>query len=222
MVEEDKTNPICYLCGRNIETSNLSDDHVPPKAFYPKGIRAGLNLWVIPSHKTCNEIYREDEEYFQHAFLIEVLNQKPPITKHLMSDFHRRSQRPQTPALLRKILKEVSNITPGGIYLPNRIRQVQIDKYRIQRVVLKIVRGLFYIDNRSFLPLEKAKDIRFYSNNSDAPELYRLYWPYVKLRCVCPDVFSYKYFKFDNLHLYSLMFWETVMFCVAFENPEKN
>jgi len=217
MVEEDKTNPICYLCGRNIETSNLSDDHVPPKAFYPKGIRAGLNLWVIPTHKTCNEIYRKDEEYFQNAFLIEVLNQKPPITKHIMSDFHRRSQRSQTPALVRKILKGVSNITPNGIHLPNGIFQINIDLLRIERVALKIARGLFYIENNIFLPLQNAKDIRFCLKENEVPDFYKLYWPYTKTKGTYHKVFSYKYFKYRKLHLYSMLFWEAVMSCVAFE-----
>ena len=111
----------------------------------------------------------------------------------------------------------MSNITSGGIILPQGLLQVEIDLMRIEKVSLKIVRGLFYMDNHNFIPLENAKDIRFCSNESEVPELYRLYWPYAKLRGVCPDVFSYKYFKFENLHLYSLMFWKTIMSCAAFE-----
>ena len=44
----------------------LSMDHVPPRQFYMKQIRAtqNLNLDVAPSHKNCNEAYKEDEEYF--------------------------------------------------------------------------------------------------------------------------------------------------------------
>jgi len=222
MTKGHKTEQICYLCGSVIGEHESSDDHVPPKAFYPKKIRAGLNLQVVPTHKTCNESYKADEEYFQHAFLIEVLNQKPPITKHLMDDFHRRSQKPQTPALARKILKGVSSVTSGGIYLPNGKLQVEIDQLRIENVVLKIVRGLFYIENNRFLPLKNAKDIRFCSNESEVPEFYRLYWPHAKLNGVCPEVFSYKYFYFEykKLHLYTSLFWQAVMSCVAFEEPE--
>jgi len=219
MAEENKTKQICYLCGTSIERDQLSKEHVPPKAFYPKNIRAGLNFQVLPTHKNCNNSYKNDEEYFQHAFLIEVLNQKSPITKQILSDFQRRSRKPQMPALMRKILKGISNITSGGIHLPKEILQVEIDQLRIERVVLKIVRGLFYIENSHFLPLENAKDIRFCINESEVPELYRLYWPHTELRSVCPDVFSYKYFRFKNLHLYSLMFWKAIMSCVAFEEP---
>jgi len=234
VTKKTKTKQICYLCGKSIENAELSYDHVPPVAFYPKDIRAGLNLQVAPSHKKCNEDYRKDEEYFQHAFIIEVLNQRPPITSHLERDFLRRAEKPQTPAMIRRILKGVSNITPGGIHLPSGILQVEIDRLRIERIVLKIARGLFYIENKNFVPLQNAKDIRFCLNENEVPERYKLCWLATKLSGAYPKVFSYKYFntckysasgkypELDKLHLYTLRFWEAVMFCVAFEYPPLN
>jgi hypothetical protein len=118
---------ICHLCGESIKKAELSDEHVPPKAFYPKDIREGLNLQTAPSHKKCNEDYRKDEEYFQHAFLVEVLNKRPSITQHLVRDFSRRAEKAQTPAMAWRILKGVSNITSGDIHLPSGILQVEID-----------------------------------------------------------------------------------------------
>ncbi len=219
MGKKKRTKEICYLCGKSIEKGRLARDHVPPKAFYPKDVRAGLNLQVVPSHKECNEAYRKDEEYFQHAFYVEVLRQQPAITPHLKNDFLRRSRKPQTPAMIRKILKGASAITPGGIHLPPSTLQLKIDRARIEKVALKIARGLFYIDEKRFLPLKNAKDIRFCLNGDNVPDLYRLYWPYVERRWVCPAVFSYKYFKFEDLQLYSLFFWEAIMSCAAFGNP---
>ncbi len=136
--------------------------------------------------------------------------------------------------MIRKILKGVSNVTPVGIHLPRAKYAVTIDQPRIERVVLKIVRGLFYLENRNFLPPENAKDIRFCLDENEVPKMYRLYWPFVKLTGVYPKVFSYKYFntrkcsasgkytELDRLHLYTLLFWEAVMFCVAFENSKSS
>jgi hypothetical protein len=231
MTEENRAKEICYICGEGIAKAHLSYDHVPPKAFYPKNIRAGLNLQTAPVHKTCNEDYRKDEEYFLHSSFIEVLNQQPAVTPYLQTEFYRRAQKPQTPAIMRKILKECSNVTPGGIHLPAGKYVVQIDRGRIERVVLKIVRGLFYIDENCFLPLKNAKDFRFCLEENEVPELYKLYWPATKLSGAYPKVFSYKYFNtrkysasgkypdLDRMHLYTLLFWEAVMFCVAFEDP---
>ncbi|MBL7154061.1 MAG: hypothetical protein ISS79_10105 [Phycisphaerae bacterium] len=229
MAEENRTGEICYLCGKNIKEGSSSSDHVPPKAFYPKDIRGGLNLQTAPSHKKCNEAYRQDEEYFQHCLFPEVLNQQPAITVHLKNDFLRRAQKPQTPAMIRNILKGTSDITAGGVHLPPGKYVITVDEYRIERVALKIVRGLFYLENGSFLPLESAKDIRFCLGENDVPELYRILWPAVELRGPYPKVFSYKYFntrkhfgrdecpELDGLHMYSLLFWEAVMFCITFE-----
>jgi hypothetical protein len=229
MSVRDKTNETCYLCGKSIEKSSLSRDHVPPKAFFPKEVRDGLNLCVAPSHKKCNEDYRKDEEYFQHSLFVEVLNQQPPITKNLRNDFLRRSQKSQTPAMIRNILEGTSTITAGGIHLPSGKYVFGIDQHRIEKVVLKIARGLFYLDNESFLPLESAKDIRFCLNENEVPELYRVLWPAVESCGSYIKVFSYKYFdtrkhfgrdrciELDRLHIYSLLFWEAIMFCVTFE-----
>jgi len=231
MARKSKPNEICYLCGNGIEKDRLARDHVPPIAFYPKNVRAGLNLQVAPSHKECNEAYREDEEYFQHAFFVEVLNQQPPITAHLKNDFLRRAQKTQTPAMIRKILKETFNVTPGGIHLPSNKYVMTIDQARIERVVLKIIRGLFYLENKNFLPLENAKDMRLCLDENDVPDMYKHYWPAVEPSGVDPRVFSYKYFntckyslsgkypELDKFHLYSLLFWEAIMFCVTFEYP---
>ena len=64
MKNNDKN--ICYLCGQVIEIKTkddpnaLSMDHVPPRQFYMKQIRAtqNLNLDKAPSHKRCNEAYK--------------------------------------------------------------------------------------------------------------------------------------------------------------------
>ena len=134
-------------------------------------------------------------------------------------DFERRARKPQSRAMMRKILREFSNVSQGGIHLPNGRFEQQYDEYRIQRVVLKIVRGLFYIDRKTFMPEGNAKDIRLCLGEEDAIELYRLLWQIAPLKAVYPKVFSYKYFPLDDCHLWSLLFWEALMFCVAFEEP---
>ncbi len=210
----------CHICGKDISKEDLSLEHVPPKAFYPNNIRDGLNLWTVPAHKSCNESYRKDEEYFQHSLLIEVLNQNPSIKNSLATDFKRRAAKPQTPAMFRRIQKEISNVTPGGIHLPPRVYVVQIDLLRVEKVVLKIVQGLFYLQNCNYLPLECVKDFRFCLSEKEVPELYRLSWQVSRLQGVYPPVFSYKYFYHESFkfQLFSMLFWESVMFCLAIES----
>ena len=197
----------------------LSMDHVPPKQFYPKGIRENedLNLRLLPSHKKCNEDYKNDEEYFYHCMYaaVERCNQK--MAKLIYDDLQRRADKPQTKAMARRLLKDFKKVTDGGIHLPDGIVQFAIDEYRIQRVTLKIAQGLVYLETNRYMPLENAKDIRLCLEENEVPELYQLSFKASPIKGACPQVFSYRYFKFDTNHLLSMFFWESFMFCTLFD-----
>jgi len=220
-------NLFCSLCGDPIllNTSNpvesLSMDHVPPKQFYPKDIRTAQNqnLWLVPTHKRCNGDYRLDEEYFYHATQVMVQNGNHRMAQVVHLDLMRRTNKPQTPALVRSLLKKVRTVTKAGIYLPPGIVQFNVDEYRLQRVAIKIARGLFWLDQKRYIPRENCKDIRLCELETDAPEIYRRLWCGVPAKSVITEVFSYRRVEFEHLHLFSMLFWEAFMFCAAFENP---
>ena len=71
-------------------------DHVPPRQFYQKQIRQtqNLNLNVAPSHKRCNEAYKEDEEYFYLSMFPIVAMNYPAMETLYFQDIMRRSQQP--------------------------------------------------------------------------------------------------------------------------------
>jgi hypothetical protein len=217
---------ICCLCGEPIERNPaspedvLSMDHVPPKQFYPKELRSNRspNLWLVPTHKRCNQAYREHEEYFYHAMYGVVQTNNQRMGKQILADFARRIHKPQTPAIMRHIRKTFTTVTEGGIHLPPEVVQFSVDRYRSQSVVIKIAQGLIYRDCGVHAPRESCKDIRDCLDESNVPELYRLSWQGAESKTVCPDVFSYRRFEFENLHLLSMLFWESLMFCCAFED----
>lgn len=193
-------------------------DHVPPQQFYAKEIRrsANLNLWKVPTHKRCNAAYREDEEYFYHALWPVVQDNNPKMGQVMHRDTARRIHNPQTPALLRSLLKTYTPITDGGIHLPHGVVQFKVSEIRLQRVVIKIAQGLFYLDHDRYIPRGNCKDIRMCLNISEVPEMYQLSWRGVSAKAVLPEAFSYQHFKVETLHLFSLLFWEAFLFCMAF------
>jgi hypothetical protein len=209
---------ICYLCGQKLDT-DMSDDHVPPKQFFPKKLRTKIkfNLQTAPSHKKCNGDYKNDEEYFYHCMYaaVERCNQK--MAKSIYDDLQRRANKPQTRAMARRLLKDFKKVTEGGIHLPDGIVQFAVDEYRIQRVALKIAQGLVYLETNRHMPLENAKDIRLCLEENEVPELYQLGFRASPIKGSCPQVFSYRYFKFDTNHLLSMFFWESFMFCTLFD-----
>lgn len=238
---------VCCLCG-NCATDEdpITREHVPPKQFYPKSLRDGLNLWVVPTHRSCNNRYKADEEYFYHVLFPLVANAGQRIAGVIFDDLKRRAAKPQTPALLRSILQSSKSVTDGGIILPSGTVRLDADEYRLQQVAIKIGRCLFYHDHKRFMPYENCKDIRLCESEEAVPELYSLSWNMSKVNvhdlvpvkpggimvvndpeagqpsAVCEHVFDYRaaYLEEERLHLYTLRFWESFMFCMAFMAPD--
>lgn len=241
------TAGMCCLCGkRGTDDDPITREHVPPKQFYPKALRGGLNLWVVPTHKSCNERHKADEEYFFHALFPLVANVNRHAARVMLNDLKRRARKPQTPALLRSILKTKQRSAKGGLALPSGTVRIDVDKYRVHQVAIKIGRCLFYRDHQRVMPYENCKDIRLCEVEDTVPELYRLSWEMSKVnvedlpRCeanglvsvtdvnagqaptACREVFDYRpaYLDEERLHLYTLRFWEAFAFCMAFEDPD--
>jgi hypothetical protein len=212
----------------------------PAEAVLSKVGTAGINLWTVPSHKSCNGEYKLDEEYFYHALYPLVGDARPPIAEAMLDDLRRRAEKPQTPALIRDILRTKRTTMEGGIVLPPGKVAIDVDKYRVQRVAIKIGRCLFYRDQQRVIPLETCRDIHLCQSEEEVPEIYRLSWGWSKVNvpdCVpvepsglliadpesgkpagaCNAVFSYRTACVNGMHVYSLMFWQAFMFCMLFD-----
>lgn len=238
---------VCCLCGKPATDEDpITREHVPPKQFYPKSLRGGLNLWVVPTHRSCNNKHKADEEYFYHALYPLVANVNARMAGVILDDLKRRAKRPQTPTLLRSILQTSQTTTQGGIVLPPGVVRMGADQYRLQQVAIKIGRCLFYRDHKRVMPYENCKDIRLCEREEDVPELYTSNWAVSKVnvndlvplepgglvvvvdaeagqaRAAYRQVFDYRsaYIEEKQLHLYTLRFWEAFVFCMAFEEPD--
>lgn len=121
-------------------------DHVPPKSFYQHPLPA--NLKTVPSCMQCNNSYAKDEEYAGLTFITAVdYASNNEIGRKLWS------QKGQ------QILRRNKGLSVS-IFRSMHITDVYFDKIiigrspcfiakeaRIKRVVSKIIRGLFYIEN---------------------------------------------------------------------------
>jgi hypothetical protein len=220
----------CSLCGDpipnkpdDVEDSH-TDEHTPPKQFYPKSVRTEPRdrLWKVPSHRRCNSAYKLDEEYFYHYFypLVSVRNEQ--MGAILLHDLKRRAQKPQSKGLIRRLLKDCTNETPGGIVLPPTLVRVNYDIVRIQRVAIKIAQCLFCKDYGRFMPKLNCKDIRLCETEPEVPEFYSLLWQIETKKAVVPSVFCYWHAELDGMYLYSMLFWEAFMFCLTFQEPAES
>lgn len=241
-----RESKLCCLCGAPGTSKDLiTREHVPPKQFYPKSLRDGLNLWVVPTHRRCNESYREHEEYFYCSLAALAIQQNPGMHKELMDDLERRAKKPQTRVLLRSILRTARARTSGGVLLPPGIVCLEPDTFRLQQVAIKIGRCLFYRDHGKYMPYENCVDIRLCEREGDAPAMYQLSWQLSKIdidrlapktesavivienpeagspSAACRRVFDYRqaFIEREGAYLYTLRFWEAFLMCMAFRSP---
>jgi len=220
------TTQICYLCGDVIDPNSIQDqlklsrDHIPPKQFFPKQIRIdeNLNLEWAPSHKKCNNDYKNDEDYFYHSLYPLVANSNPGMAQTVFQDFKRRSRNPQTPTMLRDIFANASRISSGGIILPENKVVIDLDLFRIQRITGKIARGVLFLKTDDYCPETNIVDMRLCETVSEVPEMYQLSWKATSMESTYPKVFSFKYFPFlQGYYILSFLFWEAFMFCVTIQ-----
>jgi len=220
---------ICYLCGKAIESKpkddpmGLSMDHIPPKQFYLKQIRKiqNLNLDKAPSHKMCNESYKEDEEYFYHALYPIIVKNNPQMGNLCSQDIQRRTHKPQTHNIIRQIQSTATTITEGGIYLPNGLARFSLNKKRLERVIRKIARGILFSSTDRYFKEQQIIGMDFYDDpyefvkSSFEPALQL-----ERLAGVYPDVFAHSHINFQGkcFRLLLMLFWKAFLFCVTVED----
>jgi hypothetical protein len=221
---------ICYLCGQPIEPENRDDDHVPPKQFFPSEIRQRINLdrlITLPTHRKCNSSYQQDEDYFVNT--IAAVSYENPILRALWRDIARSAQRVESFRFNIMILKQLQYeaVSPGGILMSGR-SQIIYQKERIDRVVWKIVRGLFYYKNHRLLPEETIHFIQYMHGRNtglDNPHVRNI------LEVVLSQdahgeygrIFAYKFLvneQEENVTAWALLFWDRHIFLIGHHDPE--
>ena len=216
---------ICYLCGGAIERNpknelmELSMDHVPPLQFYPKQIRGEIEgrLLKLPTHKRCNMSFKNDEEYFVHTYSYHV-DQNSDKACQLIEEIKRRSRKKQSQRLLHMIQKEFADVTIGGIHLPDGIIVHNVNAARVDRIIRKIVQGLYYLEENKYLPHETAMWVQLYEKPNDMPDVFsKVFCETGSCKGVYPKAFSYRHLNIQNYSYWSMLFWDSLLFCLIFK-----
>lgn len=132
---------LCVYCAKK---SAETLDHVPPKSFFPQPRPS--NLITVPACRECNSSAGKDEDYFLASFMFGDAG-NTNAGKMLWRQKLRRMFSKNL-GLRRKIGSGISFghlTTPSGIYLGRRMG-LKFDESRFDRVVQKIVRGVYYYE----------------------------------------------------------------------------
>jgi hypothetical protein len=137
-----KMDSVCYLCGRKLADTR---DHIFPQNLFPRPLPP--NLPTAPSCEECNNSLSDDEELFRTFVASGEAFETPPgyriWTERVRPSLQQNRRGFKT--LLRKLARELKLFSPKGIYLGTAM-SLQIDQERVNRVLKKIARGLYYLD----------------------------------------------------------------------------
>lgn len=142
---------VCYLC-EQLLVEPTNDDHVPPQSFFAPSLRKAehpLQLVTIRVHEGCSASFQLDEQYFIYSLTPLALGSWTGNEhyKHIREKFRRMKNR----LLIGRILREFES-RPSGLVLPGGKVVKRFDSNRIECVIWKIVRGLFFHHHGKTLP----------------------------------------------------------------------
>ena len=209
---------VCYLCGKPIR-SDQSDDHVPPKQFFPRDARKGLspNLTTLLAHRPCNQAYQSDEDYFVQA--IGASQRDTPALNLIWSDISRALQRPQGRGLGLRVHSEFSNRTPAGIIMPPGMVVKTYDSDRVYRIIWKMVRGLHLKEFSAILPEDTIHRIQMITDASP-DEMLQAVVNEPSREPNFPGIFDYKFKEYEIGHprhkamVWGLLIWDRFIFII--------
>jgi hypothetical protein len=211
-----KRTAVCYWCGG--ESATTKDD------VFPQTLVLGdkPNAWLrVPAHKTCNESLQLDEQYFRFVVLLGG-NYLDPDARLLwdkkMRPYLRRS--PRFAQRLFESLQPVEVKAEDGVVL-GTAHAHQVDQPRVNRVLEKIVRGLYYSEHKGPLGAAAVK-ARLYHLATEVPEEVKAIITQVPARSVGPHIrYRYAYAKEEPRWSFTLMrFYKSGLYLVETKPSE--
>jgi len=140
---------ICIYCG---EYSEITADHIPPKNLFPKP--RPENLITVPSCRECNEGAAKDDEYFRLMLTMRDETFKHPSVQKNWPKIKRSLERVSHGGLRKLFIDSTQFInlrSNAGLYI-GKAGLFNPDSERMDRVMRRISKGLFYSETGRRLP----------------------------------------------------------------------
>jgi len=210
----DLTVKRCYLCG--MENAD-SVDHIPPKNIFLEKHRG--NLITVPAHIKCNKQYELDDEYFRYFLLIPAYWESDDARELWNAKIKKRINRPESRGFKTDLVKHIKPIdvkTSAGIYL-GKADVALLDAKRMENVVKRIARGLFYKHTGNILPINYSLKVDFMNQtNSSVRKYQKILENKNKLTSIGNNIFKYSWrqSRIDKTCKFWFTFFNCVNFCV--------
>lgn len=197
-------------------------DHVPPQRFFASSLRKvfGPQLNTLPTHVACNSEYKLDEEYFVLA--LAAYAHDSMAGKALMDDLKRGLQKGHGRGLYDSIKRGFGTVVAlDGRFL------FEYDKVRVDRVVWKIVRGMFYLHHHRVLPIHQPFECTLVPPTEAQDKLPSNDWfsllMHTSSLCQHGAVFDMRAIGGTDgtirMHFQAFLFWDRIIALVRFHDP---
>lgn len=153
----------CYLCGARLASTK---DHLFPEGLFPRPAPSNLPP-RLPACRQCNEGLSKDEELFR-VFVASGMAYEKKAGFRIWTDRIRPDLRGRRPGL-RPLLKSIAKVVPvisEGEGLRGRAVILEMQREPIQRVLIKIAKGLYFLDTGWALP----GDVQVLADYFDEPK----------------------------------------------------
>ncbi|WAC27873.1 hypothetical protein [Ancylobacter sp. SL191] len=220
LAKRPKPAPIttCYICGEPLGDRPTNRDHIPPDQILPASIRRkyAINFVTRKVHLACNDSFKLDEEYFVHCLIPFAPGTEAgdAIWRKAVTEYRAGKNRPLVNLVLSQAKERV-----GDVYLPPDKVALDYDLDRFERVVSKIVRGLYFCETETVIDPSTSMTVFVIPPGNDPPDHYKemLKHP-AESKGNHQGVFAYWYVAFDSgVHYWALLLWDKVIITAIFK-----
>lgn len=146
---EPKKTGTCAYCGK---TCKVTEDHIPPQCIFPKPRTTGLIK--VPCCEPCRVGWsKDDEEFRRFVWSADGAEQHPSFEKAANSIISS-IQRPEANGYASRVMNSMEDLeaySEADIFLGIK-PTMRLDWPRIEGVLKRIVRGLFFLKNKQLIP----------------------------------------------------------------------
>jgi hypothetical protein len=216
---------ICYLCGKTL-SEPTDKDHIPLKALLPPTLRQRHKpnkLLSVRVHKSCNQSYHSDEQYFIYSLYPFALGAY--VGDAMRQHIRKKLRAGENQKLMGSIMAEFDH-RPSGLVLPHNQVVKRFDSKRIERVLWKIVRGLNFHHHNEVFPENWQWSWSFTAGEDrKPPEHFNVFLqlPDNEPNGDYPAVFSYRFQHFVeagvSFHYWALLIWDSILVTIQFHDP---
>ncbi|MBC8484970.1 MAG: hypothetical protein H8D45_02905 [Bacteroidetes bacterium] len=139
----------CVYCGK---MKSITKDHIPPKCLFSKP--RPNNLISVPSCESCRIKYTKDDEYFKNMLALRIDAFDHPEAKKIIPSVIRSYEKKHKIGFRKSLfdnLREVELRTKSGLIV-GKTGAYNVDFDRLNVVVIRIIKGLFYKEKGQRLP----------------------------------------------------------------------